>query len=720
MRKEVFRWSIVMFVVLTSIGLSIFLMLHADQYRGIHGLLTGLLVLAWLGLLIQFIISRKKGKFREHSDPVSLMSQYFEYSNDMLCVANHQGYFEFLNPEWEKTLGYSRGELMSKKYLSLVHPDDLESTLKAATELSFQKKVFGFSNRYLCKDGSYRWLEWHSYPKDNLIFAAVRDITERKAIEERLEQLHTLQAAIFDNAGYAIILTDHQGAITSANREAEKLLGYHAGELTGLNVVTSLHVQEELVRQAAFLSEKLNRPVRPDFEVFIAEAYAINPMEFEWSFLRKDGTRFPVLLKVTSLIDSKGDLRGFMGIAADLTEKKKDLEAIQQREKIIADERNMLRALIDNIPDIVYVKDTKSRFLVANVTLANILGRTPESIPGLTDLDLIPRERSNDFYNDEKVLFQTGNSILNKEEVLYDLKGNEIVFQSTKVPLRDSNGMITGLVGTGHIITERKKAEEEIKKLNKELERMVEERTARLQQVNTDLESFAYSVSHDLRSPLRHVDGFMQMMYQNIPEPNEKVRNYATKINAVLKRMAVMIDDLLAFSRLGRKELNVTRVNLNTVVRNIIDHYAHETASRNITWTINELPVVKGDQNLLHLAFENLLSNAIKYTSGISEARIEIGSRELPGNYSEIYISDNGVGFDMAYYNKLFGVFQRLHSGSQYEGTGIGLANVKQIVLKHKGSVWAEGKVNEGAVFYIALPLADESQPIKDNIPHGH
>lgn len=705
MKKEVFRWAIVMFVVSASIGLIIFLMLHSDQYQVIYLLLIGLLVVAWLGLLIRFKADRKKRVSWGNNDPVSLMSQYFEYSNDMLCVANHKGYFEFLNPEWERTLGYSREELMTKKYLNLVHPDDVESTIKAATELSFQKKVYGFSNRYLCKDGSYRWLEWHSYPKDNLVFATVRDITKRKAVEEQLEQLHTLQAAIFDNAGYAIILTDQQGAITSANREAEKMLGYGAGELFGLNVVTTLHVQDELVRQAAFLSEKLKKPVTPGFEVFIVEAYQGSPLEYEWTFVRKDGTRFPVLLKVTSLIDSKGDLRGFMGIAADLTEKKRDLEAIQQREKIIADERNMLRALIDNIPDIVYVKDTESRFLVANVTLANILGRTPSDIPGFTDLDFFPRELSDDFYNDEKILFQTGNPIINKEEIVYDLKGNEIVFQTTKMPLYDSNNRITGLVGTGHIITERKKAEEEIKKLNRELERMVEERTARLKQVNTELESFAYSVSHDLRSPLRHVDGFMQMMYQNIPEPNEKVRSYAAKINAVLKRMAAMIDDLLAFSRLGRKELNLTRVSLDAVVRSILDQYAHETSSRNITWTIHELPVVRGDQNLLHMAFENLLSNAIKYTSGKSEARIEIGSRDLPGNYAEIYISDNGIGFDMTYYNKLFGVFQRLHANPQFEGTGIGLANVKQIILKHKGSVWAEGKVNEGAIFYVALPV---------------
>jgi PAS domain S-box-containing protein len=380
----------------------------------------------------------------------------------------------------------------------------------------------------------------------------------------------------------------------------------------------------------------------------------------------------------------------------------------------------MLRALIDNIPDIVYVKDTESRFLAANTTLARILGMSPNEMPGKTDRDLFPAKYSVVFLADEKELFRTGEPIINKEEIIFDTHGNEIIFQTTKMPLRDSDGKIVGLVGNGHIITERKRAEDEIRKLNKELEKMVEERTAQLQQVNKELESFAYSVSHDLRSPLRHVDGFMRMMFANIPSPSATAKGYADKINIALKRMAGMIDDLLAFSRLGRKEITMSDVNLNTIISSIIDHYSQETLTRDITWKIGDLPVVKGDHNLLQMAFENLISNAIKYTANKSKAEIEIGVNPVAGDYEEIYVKDNGAGFDMAYYNKLFGVFQRLHSGPEFEGTGIGLANVKQIITKHKGYIRAVGKVNEGAVFYVTLPgHMNRNTQGKDNIPHA-
>jgi light-regulated signal transduction histidine kinase (bacteriophytochrome) len=209
-------------------------------------------------------------------------------------------------------------------------------------------------------------------------------------------------------------------------------------------------------------------------------------------------------------------------------------------------------------------------------------------------------------------------------------------------------------------------------------------------------------------------------MFANIPSPSPTAKGYADKINIALKRMAGMIDDLLAFSRLGRKEITMADVNLNTMISSIIDHYSQETVTRDITWKIGTLPVVKGDHNLLQMAFENLISNAIKYTANKSKAEIEIGVNPVEGDYEEIYVKDNGAGFDMAYYNKLFGVFQRLHSGPEFEGTGIGLANVKQIITKHKGYIRAEGKVNEGAVFYVTLPgILNRNTPGKDNIPHA-
>jgi PAS domain S-box-containing protein len=253
-------------------------------------------------------------------------------------------------------------------------------------------------------------------------------------------------------------------------------------------------------------------------------------------------------------------------------------------------------------------------------------------------------------------------------------------------------------------VTERKEAELEIKKLNLELEERVLKRTEQLLQANKDLEAFAYSVSHDLRAPLRHVDGFVKLLYSNITNPPDIVNAYYEKINKSSKRMSSMIDDLLSFSRLGRKEINVTPANLNTLINEIIDQIKPDTVQRNIQWDIKPLPIIRADRNLLKIAFENLISNAIKYTSKKKDARIEIGSNLENDNYYTIYIKDNGAGFNMDYYDKLFGVFHRLHSSDEFEGTGIGLANVKQIIIKHNGSIRAEAKVNEGASFFVTLP----------------
>lgn len=247
-------------------------------------------------------------------------------------------------------------------------------------------------------------------------------------------------------------------------------------------------------------------------------------------------------------------------------------------------------------------------------------------------------------------------------------------------------------------------SKEKIEEYNKKLEQKVEERTIKLNEAVRDLEAFTYSVSHDLRAPIRHIDGFLRLMYAKIPNPEEQISTYYNKIGAAIQRMSVMIDSLLTFSRLGRKELNITMVDLMPLVNEIIDQFKPDIEKREVIWVISSLPKIKCDSSLIKFVLENLISNAIKYTSKKEKAIIEIGSSIKSDNEYELYIKDNGVGFDMAYSNKLFGVFQRLHSPDDFEGVGIGLANVKQIIEKHKGSIRAEGKVNEGATFFITIP----------------
>jgi PAS domain S-box-containing protein len=252
-------------------------------------------------------------------------------------------------------------------------------------------------------------------------------------------------------------------------------------------------------------------------------------------------------------------------------------------------------------------------------------------------------------------------------------------------------------------VTEKKTSEEKIEKLNSELEKRVEE----LQSVNQELEAFTYSVSHDLRAPLRHVTGFVDLLQRNLSgNVDEKSHRFLTVISESAHRMGILIDDLLGFSRAGRVAMRSKRVAFRVLVEAVRRELEPEAAGREVEWTLGDLPDVLGDAALIRQVLVNLLSNALKYTGPMPVAKIEIGCLPEASGDAVLFVRDNGVGFDMKYVERLFGVFQRLHRTEEFDGTGIGLANVRRIVHRHGGRTWAEGSVGGGATFYFSLPRA--------------
>jgi PAS domain S-box-containing protein len=362
-------------------------------------------------------------------------------------------------------------------------------------------------------------------------------------------------------------------------------------------------------------------------------------------------------------------------------------------EEQVARRTEALEGLINAIPDPIYVVERERlQISYCNTIFAQSLGfESRDQVQGKTVAQCFSSSEAERFLQYSQTVFEAG-EIVHAHETL-EQKDDFRHYDAFRVPLRDNSGRIYALLGISHDITELVNARQALSR-----------QTAQLEASNQELESFSYSVSHDLRAPLRAIDGYTRILLEDfgdrIDKEGKRIIDVITH-NAI--KMGQLIDNLLDFSRLGRKELVKLQINTHNLVEPIITDLKRQTADRQLTWNIHPLPPSTGDVNMLKQVWINLLSNAVKYTRNQPQPQIEIGS--LPGENGNIfYVKDNGVGFDMQYSSKLFGVFQRLHSEEEFEGTGVGLAIAQRIVDRHGGRIWAEGEPGAGATFFFLIP----------------
>jgi PAS domain S-box-containing protein len=408
-------------------------------------------------------------------------------------------------------------------------------------------------------------------------------------------------------------------------------------------------------------------------------------------------------LTISPIKNARGQIIGISSIARDITERQRAQAALEEHAATLREQSQML-----DLANIM-ARDLQDRIILWNAGMEKMYGWTKTEAIGRVSHELFRTCFAQPLETIRESLYREGHW---EGELVHRRKDGEPLFVASQwIVHHDPAGKPIAILEVNNDITARRTAEEQVLKLNSELEQRVRERTAELTSANQEMEAFTYSVAHDLRAPLRHIDAFARILDEDFAAhlPPD-ARHYLENIRAGSRNMSKLVDDLLNLARVGRQELKRRATPLKEIVGQVISELKSETQGRSIEWHIQALPTVQCDPGLVKQVFANLLSNAVKYTRPRSTAVIEVGVDQRNGE-PIVFVRDNGVGFSMKYADKLFGVFQRLHRAEEFEGTGVGLATVDRIIRKHGGSVWAEAETDKGATFYFTLEHPHQETP---------
>ncbi|MEW5939032.1 MAG: PAS domain S-box protein [Chloroflexota bacterium] len=517
----------------------------------------------------------------------------------------------------------------------------------------------------------------------------------RRRSEEMYQESRLHWAGIVNSAMDAIISIDEDQRILAFNPAAESLFYYEPGQVIGRPVTILMPERFRKVHEGH---------VRAFGETAVTKRF-MGRLGMVYG-MRANGEEFPLEVSISQV--KVGEKKIFTAILRDITERAASEEAVRKSEERFA---KAFRAspdaiIISRLSDGQIIEVNDGWEILFGYESAEVLGRASVELNVFGD----PQDRRRAIGRMQE------QGYLRDFELDIRRKSGEIrraSISAEKIEINNAECLLTIL----RDVTERKNAEEEIRRLNAELEQRIQLRTSQLEAANKELEAFSYSVSHDLRAPLRAIDGFSRILLEDYASTLEsEAQRYLNLVRDNTQQMGLLIEDLLAFARLSRQIPQMQIVAPEKLVRDALAELREEQKGRQVKIEIRDLPACQGDPALLRQAFVNLLANALKFTRRRVVAEIEVGCKAI-GGQPVYYVKDNGAGFDMKYADKLFGVFQRLHRAEEYEGTGVGLAIIQRVVHRHGGRVWAEGEVDRGAAFYFTLPSAEGKQPKRVLLP---